>query len=243
MTIRRQLGVPAVLALLALAATGCATSSGNTSAPAPSVSATPATPVTGPITANPSPQPTGRPGRVAAPGSGSRRQTRAHPQARGPAFRALATDLWLAVTQGKPALAKDAFFPVDAYKQVKAIADPAADWKARLWDDFALDVLAVHRLLGPAARKARLVRILVANDQAAWIDPGACFNSIGYWHVAGSRVIYRAGGHERSFGIASLISWRGAWYIVHFGGVVRPAVGLVDAPAAGQGAVGPQGGC
>ncbi|HET9897956.1 MAG TPA: hypothetical protein VFQ44_23750 [Streptosporangiaceae bacterium] len=167
----------------------------------------------------------------------------ARPRAGGRAFRAMVTDLWLAVRTGRPSLGRMAFFPAGAYKQVKAIADPAADWKARLWDDFAADVRAAHRLLGRHARTARLVKVLVAAGEAAWIDPGACFNSIGYWHVANSRVVYRVGGQERSFGIASLISWRGDWYVVHFGGVVRPAAGMVDAPAAGPGTVGPQGGC
>ncbi len=190
----------------------------------------------------PDPKPTGVPVPFAV-GAGSRQQTREHPETRSLAFHAMVADLWLAVRTGEPGLGRDAFFPVGAYKQVKAIADPAADWRARLWDDFVLDVKAAHRLLGRHARTARLVKVLVAGDQAAWIDPGACYNSIGYWHVANSRVVYRAGGHVRSFGIASLISWRGAWYVVHFGGVVRPAVGLVETPASGPGAVGPQGGC
>jgi hypothetical protein len=48
----------------------------------------------------------------------------------------------------------------------------------------------------------------------------------------------------RSIGIASLISWRGRWYVVHFGAVLRTgATGLVDQPAAGPGVPGPAGGC
>jgi len=166
-----------------------------------------------------------------------------HPRTRGRAFHAMVTDLWLAVRTGKPALGRMAFFPVDAYKQVKAIVDPAADWRARLWGDYVLDVKAAHALLGPDAKAARLVRVLVAGRDASWINPGVCYNRVGYWHVAESRVVYRLHGQVRSFGIASLISWRGVWYVVHFGGVVRPTVGMVDAPAAGPGVVGPQGGC
>jgi len=56
-------------------------------------------------------------------------------------------------------------------------------------------------------------------------------------------VVYRLHGRERSFGIAALIAWRGVWYVVRFGGITRPAVGMVDAPARGQGIPGPQGGC
>ncbi|HVB41256.1 MAG TPA: hypothetical protein VNF47_00950 [Streptosporangiaceae bacterium] len=153
------------------------------------------------------------------------------------------TDLWLAVRTGKPAFGWRAFFPEGAYKQVKAIWDPGSDWRGRLWLDFAVDVKAAHGLLGPDARAARLVKVVVAAADAVWVGPGACYNRVGYWHVANSRVVYRLHGQVRSFGIASLISWRGVWYVVHFGGVVRPAVGMVDAPAAGPGYPGPQGGC
>lgn len=169
----------------------------------------------------------------------------ARPKASGRAFRAMVTDLWLAVRTGKASLGRQAFFPVGAYKQVKAIADPAADWRTRLWDDFVLDTRAAHRLLGRDANKAKLLRVLVlpaADD--SWIGPGACFNSVGYWHVANSRVVYRLGGRVRSFGIASLISWRGVWYVVHLGAVSRTVVtGIVDEPADGPGIPGPPGGC
>lgn len=155
----------------------------------------------------------------------------------------MVADLWLAVTTGKPGLARPGFFPVAAYQQVKAIYDPAADWRTRLWLDFAVDVKAAHRLLGRGAAHARLLRVIVPSAQAAWIGPGVCYNRVGYWHVAGPRVVYREHGQVRSFGIASLISWRGVWYVVHFGGIIRPAVGMVDTPQAGPGTPGPPGGC
>jgi len=156
----------------------------------------------------------------------------------------MVTDLWMAVSTGRPSLARPAFFPEAAYKQVKAIYNPAADWRSRLWLEFKLDVRAAHRLLGRGAgAPAKLVRVIVPSAQAAWITPGVCYNRVGYWHVAGPRVVYKLHGQVRSFGIASLISWRGVWYVVHFGGVVRPAVGMVDAPAAGPGIPGPPGGC
>jgi hypothetical protein len=42
--------------------------------------------------------------------------------------------------------------------------------------------------------------------------------------VPGARVVYRVHGHEPSFGIASLVSWRGVWDGVHFGAVQRTTV-------------------
>jgi hypothetical protein len=150
-------------------------------------------------------------------------------------------DLWLAVTTGNPRFARPGFFPLAAYKQVKAIPYPVPDWQDRLWSDFVLDVRAAHRLVGSGAH---LDRVVVPRKYAAWVYPGACHNKIGYWHVPGARVVYRVHGQERSFGIASLISWRGVWYVVHLGAVQRTAVaGIVYQPAAGPGVPGPPGGC
>jgi hypothetical protein len=176
-----------------------------------------------------------------APGAGTLPQTRAFPHTDSVAFRNAMADLWLAVTTGNPRFGLPGFFPVAAYKQVKAIPYPASDWQYRLWDDFVLDVRAAHRLLGSGAR---LDRVIVPGAYAAWVYPGACHNAIGYWHVPGVRVVYREHGAERSFGIASLISWRGVWYVVHLGAVQRTvATGIVDQSAAGPGVPGPPGGC
>jgi hypothetical protein len=171
-------------------------------------------------------------------------QTRKRPTANNPVFHAEMTDLWAAVVTGRPQLGLPSFFPLVAYEQVKAIADPAADWRDRLVAEFNLDVAAAHELLGRHARHAALLRVIVPGAEASWIDPGVCYNGVGYWHVAGARLVYRAGGQERSIGIASLISWRGRWYVVHFGAVVRTTSGgVVDQPAQGPGTPGPPGGC
>lgn len=171
-------------------------------------------------------------------------QTRALPSAATAAFRAEMIDLWASVVSGKPAYGMRAFFPLGAYRQVKAIADPTSDWHTRLVADFVLDVKAAHGLLGHAARGARLVRVIVPESEASWINPGVCFNGVGYWHVAGARIVYRVHHQLRSIGIASLISWRGRWYVVHFGAVLRnSAAGVVDQPTDGVGVTGPPGGC
>jgi len=235
----------AVVAAAALAACGSPTAAAGPAA-TPNKSASPVprlTPNSGPAPTQ-SPAPRQSPAVLQlAPGAGRLPQTAVRPRAYGPAFHALLTDLWLAVKTGNPSYGRPAFFPVGAYKQVKAIYDPAADWRGRLWLDFTLDVRAAHHLLLPRAGEARLVRVIVPSAQAQWVGPGACYNRVGYWHVSGPRVVYRLHGQIRSFGIASLISWRGDWYVVHFGGIVRPAAGMVDSPAAGPGIPGPPGGC
>jgi hypothetical protein len=178
------------------------------------------------------------------PPPGALHQTRTVPSTGTRVFRAEMTDLWAAVVTGQARLAAQAFFPLAAYTQVKAIADPAADWRSRLFGDFRLDVYAAHRFLGAGARNATLVRVVVPSAGAAWISPGVCYNAVGYWHVGGARLVYRQHGQVRSIGIASLISWRGRWYVVHFGAVLRSGTGgVVDAPAPGPGVPGPAGGC
>ena len=192
-------------------------------------------------TAHPAGSPAVRP---PPPPPGRLPQTRTFPSAHSRAFRAGMAGLWAAVVTGRARLARQAFFPLTAYTQVKAIADPAADWHSRLYTDFSLDVTAAHHYLGGGARHARLLRVIVPSAQAAWVGPGVCANGVGYWHVAGARLVYRQHGQVRSIGIASLISWRGRWYVVHFGAVLRTGGdGIVDTPAAGPGVPGPAGGC
>jgi len=244
----RAAAAPAVAVLAAaVLVAGCASGpAGGGAPPARPRAATPGVSVSRtPAPAPASPRPGSSPSVIAVPPPpASLHQTMAFPSAGTRVFLAEMTDLWAAVVTGRPALARDSFFPLGAYEQVKAIADPAADWQSRLWGDFRLDVVAAHGLLGRDGGQAALVRVIVPSQQASWIVPGVCSNRIGYWHVAGARVVYRAGGHVRSFGIASLISWRGRWYVVHFGAVLRnAAVGLVDQPSAGPGVPGPPGGC
>ncbi len=144
--------------------------------------------------------------------------------------------LWWGVKAGAVHPARAAFFPELAYAQVKAIADPAADYRARLLSEFELDLQAAHALLGSHAADAQLLAVRVPEANAHWVAPGSCFNRIGYYEVPNSRVVYRLDGAEHSFGIASLISWRGVWYVVHLGAVVRSgAGGVVDDPEAGPG--------
>jgi hypothetical protein len=188
----------------------------------------------------PKPTPTGPVALPLAPaGDGARHQTDVMPKADDAAFRDLTTDLWLAVTTGNPSYGLPAFFPESAYEQVKAIADPAYDWRTRLWYDYTIDVAAAHQLVGDA----RLVAVVVPVQYATWIPVGACYNDIGYWHVPGARVEYRKDGRLESIGIASMISWRGVWYVVHFGGVQRAGGGMIFEPASGEGTPGPPGGC
>ena len=137
------------------------------------------------------------------------------------------------------------FFPESAYVAMKTgrIASPATDYRDRLVAFYRLDLLAYHDYIlarGPAT----FLGVNAASRDAQWIRPGWCENSIGYWHVPGVRLVYRQRNVVRSVAVASLISWRGVWYVVHLGPNPRPRnVGTVDAPAPGRGVAGPAGGC
>jgi hypothetical protein len=196
----------------------------------------------------PTPKPTPKPAPakpsalpVAAANAGALPQTSALPKTTSTAFSNAVHDIWLAVKTGDPDYARPAFFPEKAYEQVKAIADPESDWQGRLWYDFTLDLAAAHKLVGG---NATLTRVDTPTQYAQWIPAGACYNSAGYWHLPGSRLVYREGGATHSFGLASFISWRGTWYLIHLGALVRSgAYGIVDDPEPGPGVPGPAGGC
>jgi hypothetical protein len=166
---------------------------------------------------------------------GSLPQTDARPSARTPRFHAQMRALWAGILSGSSTPALGAFFPRGAYAQLKAIPGASADWSGRLVRDYGLDIRAAHALLG-GDRAARLIAVVVPSSYAHWVPPGVCLNGLGYFEVPNARVVYQAHGAVRSFGIASMISWRGVWYVVHLGAILRPSdSGEVDAPSSGRG--------
>jgi hypothetical protein len=171
-----------------------------------------------------------------APDPGSLPQTHAFPSAHSATFRAEMNALWMGVTRDSPAAALAAFFPRSAYIRLKQIPSADSDWHHRLVHDYTLDLRAAHALLGRGAASARLVEVSVPSAYGHWVPPGACYNGIGYYEVPNARVVYRQDGAVRSFAIASMISWRGVWYVVHLGAVLRSGdAGTVDEPADGAG--------
>jgi hypothetical protein len=182
--------------------------------------------------------------RPSAPAPGTLPQTRALPSLHTPRFRSLMASLWQGVVTGSLAPAMPSFFPKAAYLQIKAIPDAAGDWTDRLVHDYGLDIAAAHALLGPHAAQARLVSVNVPAGYGHWVAPGACYNTVGYYEVPNSRVVYSESGQVHSFGIASMISWRGVWYVVHLGAVLREGErGVVDEPASGPGSAAYSGTC
>ncbi len=168
--------------------------------------------------------------------AGALPQTGAYPSSSSPQFQAAMTDLFAAVALGNPQTASGAFFPEAAYVQLKSIQGAASDYQDRLVTEYDQDIAAATAELGTDAASATLVSVQVPMQYVHWVPPGECENSVGYFEVANSRVVYALGGVTRSFGIASLISWRGEWYVVHLGAILRPGNGgVVLDPQTGPG--------
>ena len=218
---------------------GCGSArSAATQAPTPQApqSTTANIPLIASNTSTTTPPPPPKPKPKPKPNPGSLPQTDQLPSAGTAAFHAEIAALWNGVRKNSLAAALPAFFPAGAYTQLKRIGDPSGDYTGRLLVDYQLDLAAAHALLGGDSSSARLVEVEVPAGYAHWVDPGACYNDVGYYEVPNSRVVYREHGELRSFGIASMISWRGVWYVVHLGAVLRSAaIGVVDDPSAGIG--------
>ena len=146
-------------------------------------------------------------------------QTEAKPDASGTTFTDHVNALWSAVVADDPARAMPFFFPLSAYKQVKSISDPEGDWNSRLVAAFREDVHAWHTQLGANPAGAQLTAVSVPSDQAQWILPGAEYNKGSYWRVYNAQLRYTVDGQAGSFPIASMISWRGEWYVVHLNSI------------------------
>ena len=206
------------------------TASASTTSTAPSTTLPPTTTTLPPTTTKTDP--------------GALPQTDALPSPTSPQFLAAMQALFGAIAAGTPATAQVAFFPQSAYLQVKDIADAAGDYQTRLVGAYDLDILAAHAALGAGVATASLTGVDVPMQYAHWVPPGTCSNGVGYYEVANSRMVYTEAGVTRSFGIASLISWRGEWYVVHLGAVVRSgAGGVVLDPETGAGTSAPSSTC
>ncbi len=175
---------------------------------------------------------------------GSLPQTDAFPSTATAQFQSEMSALWNGIVTDSPSAAMPAFFPEQAYEQLKTIGDPGSDYEDRLVGDYSLDLTAAHELLEASPGPASLVGVDVPAQYGHWVPIGVCDNRVGYFEVANSRVVYQQGGVTRSFGIASLISWRGVWYVVHLGAILRSgASGVVEDPEAGPGSSAPSSTC
>lgn len=180
----------------------------------------------------------------AAKSPGALPQTSVEPSFGAPLTKQM-TVLALSLPRLSVSRAQTVFFPETAYVKMKTgeIPSPASDWQNRLFDFFVLDMGAYRDRLYLRATSTFL-RVEANPHYAQWIPPGACENSIGYWHEPNVRLVFRRNNVIVSVLVASLISWRGIWYVVHLGPNPRPVdAGTVDGFQPGAGVPGPGGGC
>jgi len=174
---------------------------------------------------------------------GSLPQTATFPTGDSTQFHSEMSALWNGIVTDSLSSSLPAFFPEGAYEQLKTVSDAQSDYEDRLVRDFSLDVTAAHHLLGAEASTV-LVGVDVPAHYGHWVPPGVCDNRIGYFEVANARIVYEQDGVTHSFGIASLISWRGVWYVVHLGAILRStATGVVEDPELGTGISEPSSTC
>jgi hypothetical protein len=152
------------------------------------------------------------------PDPGALPETTALPSGDDPQFVARLTDLLQAVASDRVALAAPAFFPLGAYVQVKGISDPVHDYETRLMADYDQDIEALHSEIDPEAEPVTFGSVSVP-DAAEWIRPGVEYNKGSYWRVYDTRLDFSVAGQPHWFTIASLISWRGEWYVVHLSSI------------------------
>jgi hypothetical protein len=144
------------------------------------------------------------------------------PAANSTSFQARMRLLFLAIVKDNPDLALPAYFPLVAYEQLKSVANPERDYRNRLLAAFARDIHEAHVKLGANADAAEFVAIEVPDTEADFMNPGSEGNKLGYFRVLHSRLTYRdAVSSAHSMAIASLISWRGEWYVLHLSGAER----------------------
>jgi len=145
-------------------------------------------------------------------------QTEDKPTASGEQWDEWTHGLWSAIVEDDPEQALPFFFPLGAYRQVKAINDIDGDYKNRLIAYYEDDIHKLHKQLGAKADTASFVKLEVPAT-AQWIKPGVEYNKGAYWRVFDSKLVYELDGQQKTMLVKSMISWRGQWYVVHLSSI------------------------
>lgn len=176
-----------------------------TDAPSDAVGSTPATP-----TEKDSDPP------LSAPDGRTLPQTEARPSVDSPAFKRRIERLAQCILRDEPSSCRASFFPLLAYREVKAIEKPERDYQYRLIRHFERDIHEYNKLLGDGAK---FEGIDVPENAVRWMKPGSEGNKVGYFRVLRSRLRFtKSNGKAQALELTSMISWRGEWYVVHLHG-------------------------
>jgi len=117
-----------------------------------------------------------------------------------------------AIRENKPELATPFFFPQDAFRKVKAIANPDRYFK-HLLKLYQEDVRELRRGLAHPDR-VELVGFKLSR-RVRWTPRGGEGNALPYWDAYGSEVLIRDGGKPRSLRVRVMITWDDQWYVTH----------------------------
>lgn len=182
---------------------GVAVSGGGQSAQA--ISTSPSAPLAPPTLVDPS----GRP----------LEQTEELPSLTSSTFTQRMARLLAAIASDSNDSADIAFFPVSAYEQVKAIANPARDHRLRLLAAYHRNIHEYHQKVRHYPKPLTFVGVKAGSQPSRWMKPNTEGNRIGYHRLLRSQLKFSDGaGAVHALTLTSLISWRGEWYVVHLDG-------------------------
>ncbi len=120
--------------------------------------------------------------------------------------------LFEAVVHDDPNRAQDFFFPKEAFRHVKAIADPDGYWD-RLMRRYRDDIHALHESIADLDR-AEFERLEVVR-RGGWVRPREEGNALPYWAARHNRLHCRVGDEARTLEVRVLITWGSRWYVTH----------------------------
>ncbi len=141
-------------------------------------------------------------------------RTQRSPSARpsSESVQAMGARLFAAIQQDRPALARDFFFPREAFAHVKAMRESDRYWR-RLYARYESDVHALHESLA-GLEDATFERLEVVR-RGGFVLPGEEGNRLPYWAARHNRLHYRVGDRTRTFEVRVLITWGPRWYLIH----------------------------
>lgn len=106
----------------------------------------------------------------------------------------------------------DFFLPREAFRLIKAIADPDRRYD-QLLRAYREDVHELHESI-PGIADAEFVRFVLVR-RGAWVRVGEEGNRLPYWASRHSYIEYRRNGRVNHFEVRVLITWDDHWYITH----------------------------
>ena len=116
------------------------------------------------------------------------------------------------LSTGNSALARNFFFPKDAFDLVKDLPVPERYYK-KLVRWYEEDIAKEHRRFNTGDWRFESLEM----GRCRWKEPGTEGNNLPYWSCRGNVVTATNGEKKRRFEIRVLINWGSNWYVTHLG--------------------------